>query len=447
MKKYYLLLFCLSCIITCHAQPILDNYIREGLANNESIKQQTFLLKKNLYALKEARSLFFPTLSVSGSYSKADGGRTVDFPAGDILNPIYHTLNELTNSHRFPTIDNMEIQMNPDNYYDAKIRLAMPLFNAELLYNRKIKRATVDAQEMEVLLYKRELVKDIKTAYYLYCQAHGMVGIRRNAVRVAEENLRINQSLLKNGKTNPTTVLRSENEVTKAENDLFSASQTLKNSQAYFNFLLNRPLDAAVDVEIPAMLPDSESHGSGIDNREEVKKLLSVAEIKRLHTGLAQSFLLPKVSTYLDLGSQGFDWKVNSKTRYYMFGVSLQWNFSLGGQNLHRTKAARADFDAAQSQTEQVRNQLNLQIRQATNNYEEALNNYFSAESQVSVAERYFNDMSKQYKEGQALYIELLDAQTQYVNTQELLNIARYNVFIKHTEVERANAGFNLNNN
>lgn len=79
MKKYCLLLLGLCCFVPIHAQSVIDKYIREGLDNNESIKQQTFLLKKNLYALKEAQSLFFPKLIVSGSYNKADGGRTVDF--------------------------------------------------------------------------------------------------------------------------------------------------------------------------------------------------------------------------------------------------------------------------------------------------------------------------------------------------------------------------------
>ncbi len=62
----------------------------------------------------------------------------------------------------FLLLENMAIQLNPDNYYDAKIRLDMPVFNAELLYNRKIKRTTADMQETEILLYKRELVKEIK---------------------------------------------------------------------------------------------------------------------------------------------------------------------------------------------------------------------------------------------------------------------------------------------
>lgn len=446
MKKYCLLLLGICCFVPIHAQSIIDRYIREGLENNESIKQQTFLLKKNLYALKEANSLFFPTLTVSGSYNKADGGRTVDFPAGDILNPIYRSLNELTKSESFSSIENMSIQLNPDNYYDAKIRLDMPVFNAELLYNRKIKRATADLQETEILLYKRELVKDIKKAYYQYCQSSKTVEIRENAIKVATENFRINQSLFKNGKTNNTTVLRSENEVTKADAALFSALQAQKNSQSYFNFLLNKPFDAEIAIEEPEIVLSSDSTNLSVENREEMQKLQLFSDIKQLNKGLAKSFILPKVNTFLDLGSQGFDWQVSDKTRYYMLGVSLQWKFSLGGQNIHKINAAEADISAAQSETNHIKEQLELQLQQAINNHKDALNNYSSVKSQMSVAAKYFRDMEKLYKEGQALYIELLDAQTQYINTMVSLNIARYNTCIKQAEVERANASFNLNN-
>lgn len=446
MKKYCLLFFGICCFIPTHAQSIIDKYIREGLENNESIKQQTFLLKKNLYALKEAQSLFFPTLTVSGSYNKADGGRTVDFPVGDLLNPIYHSLNELTESQSFPSFENMAIQLNPDNYYDAKIRLNMPIFNAELLYNRKIKQTTAGMQETEILLYKRELVKDIKKAYYQYCRSSKTVEIQKNAVKVASENFRINQSLFKNGKTNNTTVLRSENEVTKAEAALFSALQAQKNSQSYFNFLLNKPFESEIKIEEPEIILLSDSTNFSVGNREEMQKLLLTYDIKQLNKGLAKSFLLPKVNTFLDLGSQGFDWKMNDQTRYYMLGVSLQWTFSLGGQHIHKINEVKADINAVQSQINHVKEQLELQLQQAINNHKDALNNYASEKAQMDVAEKYFRDMMKLYKEGEALYIELLDAQTHYTNTLIALNIAWYNICIKQTEVERANASFNLNN-
>ncbi|HMC00743.1 MAG TPA: hypothetical protein VKN14_06880, partial [Flavobacteriaceae bacterium] len=119
-----------------YSQSKLDGYIEVALKNNEVIKQHNFDINKSIWALKEARSLFYPTVSLNGSYTRAEGGRTIDIPIGDMLNPVYNTLNQITNSNAFPTLENQSVLINPDNFYDAKIHTTMPLLNFEIIYNK-----------------------------------------------------------------------------------------------------------------------------------------------------------------------------------------------------------------------------------------------------------------------------------------------------------------------
>ena len=69
-------------------QTRLDNYIREGIESNQSIRQQNFMLEKNMYALSEAKSMFLPNVAFSSTYTKAAGGRTIAIPVGDMLNNV-----------------------------------------------------------------------------------------------------------------------------------------------------------------------------------------------------------------------------------------------------------------------------------------------------------------------------------------------------------------------
>src|SRR5687768_576203 len=138
MKKVFIALLLLR-FIGAYAQTSLDAYINTALDNNETIKQQQFLLTKSLYALKEAKSLFLPSVGFNGTYTLAGGGRTVDIPVGDLMNPVYKTLNQLTGTSNFPQIENQSVLLNPNNFYDAKIRTTYPIINAEIEYNRKIK--------------------------------------------------------------------------------------------------------------------------------------------------------------------------------------------------------------------------------------------------------------------------------------------------------------------
>ncbi len=430
-----------------HSQTPLETYIKEGFTKNLSIKQQAFALEKSMYALKEAKTLFLPNVSFKTDYFLAGGGRTVDFPAGDLLNPVYGKLNQLTNSNNFPQLQNQSILLNPNNFYDAKFRTTLPLLNLEIEYNKRIKREQVSLQKLEIDLYKRELAKEIKTAYFKYLQSIEAIKIYESALTLVNENKRINQSLYKNDKVNETVVIRAENEVTKFESLKENALQNSNSAKAYFNFLLNKTSADTIIIDTTykaaaTQLTDSKS----IAQREELAKLKIGSTINQNLNGLSKSYLIPKLNTFLDLGSQGFDWTFDDKTRYYFFGLALQWDIFSGGKNYFKTKQVELDTKIIQTQTDYVTQQLQLQYTISINNYKAALSNYLGAASALNTSKKYYADILRLYKEGQVLFIELLDAQNQLIQSQLQVSISLYDTYIKTAEIERATASFNLNN-
>ena len=70
----------------------LQQYIDSALKNNIALQQKSISIEKAMYSLKTAKSLFQPTLAVQGSYQTGEGGRSISFPVGDLLNPVYSTL-------------------------------------------------------------------------------------------------------------------------------------------------------------------------------------------------------------------------------------------------------------------------------------------------------------------------------------------------------------------
>ncbi|MFL5748068.1 MAG: TolC family protein [Niastella sp.] len=425
------------------AQSKLDEYIREGLTSNQSIKQQTFLLEKNVYALKQAKSMFLPDVSFLTTYTKAEGGRTIDFPTGDLLNGAYATLNQLTGNNSFPQLQNQHILINPDNFYDAKFRTSLPILNAELIYNKRIKQQQVDLQRSEVLLYKRELVKEIKTAYYKYLKATNAIMIYESSLKLVEEGQRINTALYNNNKVNRTAVIRSNNEVSKINASLITASKTAESARYYFNFLLNRPLTDSIRLDTMTALPRQEDLlNATVNNREELTKLKIVKDINGSLNGLSRSYLIPTIGTYLDLGSQAFDWKFNKQSRYYFWGVSLQWDLFSFGKNSYKIKQTESDRQAIAAQTDNVQQQLLTELKVRQNDMQSAIAQYNSAQSQLKTAQTYYNDELKLYKEGMAIYVELLDAQNQLIDAQLNANIALFDTWIAYAAIERANASF-----
>ncbi|CAM3958164.1 Outer membrane protein TolC [Pedobacter westerhofensis] len=442
--------------ITCIALPVavaqsgpgqLDSYIAVAFANNQGLKQQQFDLDRSLAALKEAQAMYLPTVSVLGSYTKSSGGRTIDVPLGDLLNPVYSALNQLTGA-KYPTLQNESFLLNPDNFYDAKVRTSLPLINAEIRYNKLIKQQLITSQQAAVNVYKRALVKDIKTAYYRYYQALQGIAVYNSALLLIKENIRENESMLRNGVRNGTALLRSQTEQQKTNAALIQAQRNSLNARSYFNFLLNRPLTDSVSTEsiardVVMISPDTTT---GVQGREELRQLETLRQVYTLNEKMQKSGIIPKLNTFIDLGSQGYDFNVNSKTRYYLWGVNLQWDVFTGGQRKYRAQQSRASFNAATAQLDQTQQSLLLELDQSYNNYQSARAAYKSAASQLSFALKYYNDQLKAYRAGQLLYLELIDAEDQLTSARLQLADAQANLQITLAEMERGQATYPVNN-
>lgn len=448
MPRHWLLLCALTAAIghTANAQEaVLQGYIEQGLKNNQGLKQQGFILEKSMYALKEARTFFLPEVNFNTSYLDSRGGRKISIPIGDLLNPVYTSLNQLTSSSAFPQVENVSQTFNPRNYYDARFRTSLPLYNAEITYNTRIRKEQIQFQRAEVDVYRRELVKEIKVAYYAYQQADEAIHILESAVSLARENLRFNQALVRNDKAIRTVVSRSENELIGLEAKLEDARNQAVNASAYFNFLLNSPLETKVELSKTgevAMLGDTAAEG----RREELLKLESLSKINTLSGQLAKAAALPKLATFIDLGSQGDFVKFNNDTRYYLFGVTLDWRVFANNRTQYKAKQSEMDVRATGEQISQVEQQLHLQTQTASNRLKSAVQIYNASKSQTTLSQQYYQDQQKLYREGQLLYIELLDAQNRLISDQLQQSISYLNVQTRAAELERAKASYLFSN-
>lgn len=420
----------------------LDTYIRQALDSNHGLKEQQFLLEKNRLALEEARRLYFPEVGFGVSYTLAVGGRNIQFPVGDLLNPVYSTLNQLTQSNAFPQIENVEEQFLPNNFYDARFRMTQPLINREIYYNRKIRETSVSLKQLEIQVFKRELVKDVQTAYYQYLQAGEAVRIYENSLNLLAESQRTNESLLRNDKIIPSVLSRVESEITTVKAQQNQARTNQRNAAAYLNFLLNRPLETPIEtdsVSLDEALALAVIQQGG--QREELDQLATAREINALVVEMENSYKIPKVGAQVDVGSQNFDFKWGG---YILGGLSVQVPVWAAGRNKLQVQQAQLDGMALGEKTQQIERQIELQTLTARNSLLAEIETWQSYQAQLSSAQRVYRDTERRYREGVANYIELLDARTQATNVELQQSLALYNILIKKAELERALAAYPL---
>ncbi len=447
MKKLFILL--LISFGTFGQSDVLNNYVQEGLKNSQTLKQQNFQLQKAVFALNEAKTLFKPNINFNTTLSTAQGGRKIEIPIGDLVNPVYTTLNALTKTNSFPQIQNSSEQLVPKDFYDMRVKTTMPLLNAELKYNQAIKNEQISLQQTEIQVYKRELVKDIKLAYINYLKATEAIKIYENTLKLLRESERVNESLIKNGSANPTVLVRTRNEISKFDAEIDAAKGNQKNAAAYFNFLLNR--DFSEKITLDSLGKEGLKFDLADGHREELDKIKTGIEINRQILGLNQSYKKWKIGASLDVGSQGrfaqiasADKNFFSPNAFVLLGVSFDLPVYSFGRNQLKIKQSEMEIASLDAQMQQVRNQLDLQAEMAKNSLNSAKEIYESKASQVSTAERYYRDMMRRYKEGNLNFIELLDAQTQITTAQLQQSISLFDVWTKWVELERAKASFQL---
>ncbi len=439
MKKITLLILLLSIFQTAFPQTQLDAYITIGLKENLVLREKNISLEKSMLALKEARSYSLPSLNFIGNYITAEGGRTISFPAGDLLNPVYATLNQLTASQNFPQVKNADVQLLPNNFYDTRLHIAYPLLNSDIHYNNSIKKQEIKLQEYEVDIYKQELVRDIKQAYYSYCSSVDVIAIYQNAEQLANQNLKVNQSLQKNGKGLKANVIRAESEVENISSKIIEAQNTSRSAKYYFDFLLNKPLTDSVIFEkqpLPDTLLASLSAIPVVSGRGELFKINAGIRLDSTVLQMNRSYFLPKLSTSLDIGSQASDFKFNNKSRYYLFAVQLDVPIFNGYRNRYKIAQTKLDIKGLQLQKDRVSDQLQLSANIAQNNLKSAFALLQSAQKQLASAQSYFNLVDKGFKEGINSLIEFIDARNQLTNSELQVSINQNRVLNAFAEYQ-----------
>ncbi len=431
--------------VAAKAQDLLAGYIRQGLDSNLALKQQQFDLQKAVLDLKRAESLFYPQLAFNSQYTLANGGRTQDIPIGDLLNGVYSTLNQLTASDKFPKVNNQTIDFLPNDFHDTRLEVTLPVINTDIRYNRQINKERIHSREADMLIYKRELVKNIRQAYYQYLQASEAVAIYQNALALVNENLRVSEKKVENTIATKEVVLRARAQVSQVRTSLTDARNNLSNAAAYFNFLLNQSLETAIPVDSMirrqpvAALPASIDLPAG---REELAKLQSVQKVYSSSLKMNKSYVYPRLNLFYNIGFQGFGFKFDNDQFYQLGGLQLQWNLFRGRDNKYKIRQSQIDLDAIRNQYADVSDRLQLEVLTSRNNYHSAAEALGSLADEVESSRETYRFTEKRYREGQALQLELVDARTQLTNASIRFSLGQLAVLNKAAELERVTASY-----
>ncbi len=416
----------------------LAGYVREALEANLGLRQERLAAARSEAAVREARGVFLPSVTVDSRYSRLTGGLNL----GDLVNPVNGTLNQLTGTDRFPT----DVDARLPFAQETRLRVAQPVFQPAAWQNHRLRRSLRDVQGAAAGTAARQLAADVQTAYLGHARATRVVELHRATLPLLDEALRVSESLVRNGRATPDAVLRARAERSALEQALAEAEGQAAAARRSFNLLLGRGLEAPVEV-----LPDSlfaaplavsveEAVARARAGREELRQGDAGIRAAEAQVGLARAASLPTVAVALDYGFQGSDYRVGKDDDFTVASVVVSWSAFSGGQDGARRRQASLDADRARAGRADAERRVELQVRQAHHAAQVAQRGVTTARDRLAAARRTFQLVSRRYAEGMVAQIELIDARTAYTAAELNLIATRYAAAARRVELERAAA-------
>lgn len=459
MRIRFLLFFWLVSLLPMAAQDVLDSYIDTAMQNNLALQKRQIDYRKQLSVLQEAKARFLPTLAINARLSAAREGRAIIIPVGDLVNPLYNNLNALNqfgavlsedypNFPNYPNIANEQENFLRRQEQETVLRLQAPVYNPQVFANRRLQDKLAQAEAIGVDAYRRELVKEVKTAYYTFLQAAESVQLFINTRTLLEENLRTTESLYDNHQITLDEVYTAEARLREVEQQLAAARQRQNSARAFFNFLLNRPLEREIVILPDPLLPQpaislAEARQKALQRRPELRQLALSQDASEEAVRLNKASFLPSINLQADYGVQGVDYNIDSDSDFFLGSLVLNWTL-FDRSARQRVEQATLDVQRVKRQEEEVRGQLKLQVIDAWYAVQAAREQQEQAEAEVAAARRAFRLVHKKYEQGQVNQLTLSDARTQMTNAEARLIIARYGFYIRLAELEYATAGYVL---
>lgn len=348
--------------------------------------------------LRAARGARWPTLTAEGSYMRFN-----EAPAFDIAMPALRFQSP-------PLFDN-------DDVVTGSVQARLPLYTGgRIAAGVRAARAGAGAAAASERQAAAALKLDVARAYVDVQRAGRALAAAESTVasltaHVGDVTAKVEQELVPR-----SDLLAAQVALANAEQSRLRAKNSEDLAWAAYNRLLAEPLDRRATLEpvaaatvaaqssepIEALVRQAQESRQEIRALEESGRSLEAqarAEIGRLlpHVGL--------VGSYNHLENDFLD-----RDDYSMVGIGVQWNLFDGGQTRHRAAALRHAGRAASERARDRRSLVELEVRQARLDLDEAEARIAATRTAVAQAAENLRMVREQYDVGMAGNTEVLDA-------------------------------------
>jgi outer membrane protein len=414
-------LFFVSAAVSATASDVLtlEGSINIALQRSLSIRSAEQQIKSREFEERSAKADFYPKLSTEYSYTRIDMSTVDDAKYQTVaMGPTGLTTREVS-------------PLDPNNY-EWSISATQPLFTGwRLTALRELASVGFDTAKIQKETAIHDLVLEVKDAYFGILKAEKLEKVAVQAVEQLEAHLRVAQAFYDEGIIAKNELLQTEVQMAQARQDLIKARNSVELAKSSFNKLLRRGLNEEVTIEdildyravsltLEECLERAELH------RTEITELsLNILSAEKA-VKLARSGYYPSVALVGNYTREGDEPLMGSEPGEdpdsWAMVLTAEWTFWEWGKTRHDVSASKAQLAQVKYLLRELKDSIQLQVKEAYLNLREAEKNIQVARTAVVQAEENFRMNEERYKQQVATSTDVLDAQT-------LLTQARSNYF------------------
>jgi outer membrane protein TolC len=357
--------------------------VQAALAHNASLRAVRAGLDETAAHVTEARSGFFPRISVTESWQRGD-------------QPVF-VFSSLLSARRFAAANFAIDALNhpePTGFFRTGVAVE------QLLFDGGRQRAAATAATLNRTISEASTDERAATLAVETTQAFGRVVSGQAARRAADAGLAAAREDLARaerrrdaGMATEADVLALVVHVADLQQRAIQAETDTATARAELNRLMGTPIDAAVRVieplngliddvgdipNVPALLAEADA------SRPELKRAAASEQLAAAARRQAQSAVIPRVAAQGAIEVAGIQFAERASS--WLIGGELRWTFSTGGAELAGIKAAAASMARTRAETDDIRSAVHVEVVSALRRLEAARARHAVARAAVDQA-------------------------------------------------------------
>ena len=301
-------------------------------------------------------------------------------------------------------------------------------------------KANAEVSRGDLELQKDLLIQTVKESYFNLLLSKRLTAVSEQASERADLNLRSAKGFFEVGTRPKSDVTRAEVDVANARVNLIRARNAVRLARVALNTALAIEVDAPTEVKDiltyePFPLEPKQLAQEALRRRPDymqIKARETAAEAR-----VRQTFrqFLPDVKGTGSYGGTGSDFTLGE---IWSAGVTLEWKWFDGLNNVARYREEKANLEASQNRTRTLELQIRQEVEQAYLALGEAEERIGAAQKGVESAQENFRLAQGRFDAGVGTIIELADAQLALTQAQSTEAQALADFRIAKASLEKA---------